>query len=284
MPLNGTSAVGIFPNRLLMIGMVLVSLLFIQSCGRQAAVQAQGSSGEVAMMVNGRDFDVFAAPNAASAPLLIVLHGGLSNSEEFRSRFSIVGDAAQGGYSVAYMNGTLQGPARRDRRIWNAGTCCASAAEQNIDDVGYIAAVIASLTGQGLGDPRQVYLLGNSNGGMMAYRFACERNTMIRGVIAVSAPIVIPSCRNASGVNILHIHGRADRLVPVEGGGGGDWLSGQDFTSVDETDAILRAGGANVRTILLQGAGHGTQRVDAAMRSEMGVSLGQTITQFIRGG
>jgi polyhydroxybutyrate depolymerase len=144
--------------------------------------------------------------------------------------------------------------------------------------------VIASLTGQGIGDPRQVYLLGSSNGGMMAFRFACERNTMIRGVVAVSAPIVIPSCRNASGVNILHIHGRADRLVPVEGGGGGDWLSGQDFTSVEQTDSMLRAGGASVRTILLQEGNHGAQRVDASMRSELGVSLGQTVTQFIRGG
>jgi len=50
----------------------------------------------------------------------------------------------------------------------------AGAADQGVDDVGYLASVISSLTAQGLTGPGQVYLVGSSNGAMLSYRFACE--------------------------------------------------------------------------------------------------------------
>jgi polyhydroxybutyrate depolymerase len=233
--------------------------------------------------IDGREMDLFSPRGMenARAPLLLVLHGGLSSAREFRSRYDIVPEATAAGVHVVYLNGTLQGRPRADRRVWNAGDCCANARDQNIDDVGFLADVITALVQAGLADPNQVWLLGSSNGGMMSYRFACERRSMIRGVVGLSVPIVIPVCDNASGVRILHVHGTADSTVPLEGGGRGDRLMGADFRSLEQTVGILRAGGAQVEVMLVPGAEHGAQEVDAGLRREMGVTLGQVTLQFM---
>lgn len=259
-------------------------VLAVQSFGMLTSVLAAPAGPGLTLSVDGRPFNLYTPPalEGRSGPLVLVLHGGLSSADEFMSRFSLIAEAERSGFRVAYLDGTLHGRERRDRRTWNAGSCCGSAHEQGIDDVGYLSDIIAGLTAQGLTDPRQVFLLGSSNGAMMSYRFACERGNLIRGVIALSGPLVIDRCGNAAGVRILHIHGTADRLVPIEGGGGGDWLSGSDFRSVEETVAELRAGGATVEVMLIDGANHGVQRIDAAMQSQLGVGLATVVAQFIR--
>ncbi|MBL4811581.1 MAG: hypothetical protein JKX69_04300 [Rhodobacteraceae bacterium] len=236
------------------------------------------------MSVDGRGFEFYSPPGMENqrGPLLLVLHGGLSSASDFRSRYSLVDAAMRGGYHIAYLNGTIQGRMRRDRRTWNAGNCCGSANDQNIDDVGFISDVISALITRGVADPNRVFMFGSSNGAMMSYRMACERAYLIRGVISISGPLVVNSCANASGVDILHIHGRSDRIVPIDGGGRGNWLSGSPFPSVDQTDNALRAAGANVQLILLQQGDHGLQNVAESFRNERGAELSATVTQFIQ--
>jgi polyhydroxybutyrate depolymerase len=270
------------PRHLAWIGIcAALSVFALQSCVRRGAARGPG----VAMSVEGRPFRLYTPPalEGRAGPLVLVLHGGLSNADLFLSRFSLIEEAGSRGFRVAYLDGTLMGRPRANHRTWNAGDCCGSAAEQGVDDVGYLASVISSLTAQGLTGPGQVYLVGSSNGAMLSYRFACERRELVAGVVGLAGPLVRPTCQDARGVRVLHVHGMRDTTVPVGGGGAGDFLMGKSFRSVDETVAALRAGGASVEVILLQSGEHNAQTLDAAMRAERGVSLASIVGGFVRG-
>lgn len=57
---------------------------------------------------------------------------------------------------------------------WNAGSCCADALRENVDDVGFVSALIGRLVKERAVDPARVYATGMSNGAQLSYRLACE--------------------------------------------------------------------------------------------------------------
>ena len=60
---------------------------------------------------------------------------------------------------------------------WNIGRCCSTAQTQNVDDVGFVRAIIKQLQTDACIDPRRVYASGCSNGGGMSYKLACDAPT-----------------------------------------------------------------------------------------------------------
>jgi polyhydroxybutyrate depolymerase len=88
------------------------------------------------------------------------------------------------------------------------------------DDVGLIDAIIDREAAQHDADPARVFVMGMSNGGMMALRYAVERGARLAGFAAVGASM---AARNACAaartpVSALIVSGTADPLVPYEGG------------------------------------------------------------------
>jgi polyhydroxybutyrate depolymerase len=263
----------------------ILSLLVLQSCGRRSSAVADTAGPGVTMSVAGRPFALYTPPalEGQSGPLVLVLHGGLSSAEQVQTVLPLYDEAARSGFRLAYLDGTLQGRERANRRTWNAGDCCSEARDQNVNDLGYLAEVITTLTAQGLTTPRQVWLVGHSNGAMMSYRFACTRPNLVGGVVALAGVLVIPSCPDSRGVRILHVHGLEDPIVPIQGGGGGERLAGAPFRSVQQTTDALRAGGASVDTFLVPGANHAIQSLDSGMQAAIGLSLAARIGQLVRG-
>lgn len=64
----------------------------------------------------------------------------------------------------------------------------------------------------------RIYATGMSNGGMLAYRLACE--TRIFAAIGPVAATQLSRSRSPAPVSVIHIHGTADRNVPFGGGTG----------------------------------------------------------------
>ena len=58
--------------------------------------------------------------------------------------------------------------ARQGENSWNAGGCCGAAAQQDVDDLGFLRAVVGWVAARA--DVSSNYAIGMSNGGMMAYR------------------------------------------------------------------------------------------------------------------
>lgn len=81
----------------------------------------------------------------------MVLHGGLGNarriaSQRSESALNMNGVAEEGGFVVAYLNGT---PITRfpgsDKLGGNAGSCCGVPVEKKVNDVGYIQAAVQDI-------------------------------------------------------------------------------------------------------------------------------------------
>ncbi|WP_205875724.1 alpha/beta hydrolase family esterase [Mycobacterium camsae] len=145
-----------------------------------------------------------------AAPLVVMLHGGFGSGEQAERSYNWDTEADKGRFLVAYPDG--------EGRAWNAGSCCGNPSQANLDDVGFISAVIAAIEHQTTVDPARVYATGMSNGAMMALRMACE--TDLFAAIAPVAGTLVTDCSRARPTSVLQIHGTADASVPYNGGPG----------------------------------------------------------------
>lgn len=69
---------------------------------------------------------------------------------------------------------------------WNAGGCCLPARALGVDDVAYLDAVLDDAVKRPNVDPDRIFLVGQSNGGMMAYRYACTKGNRLAGLASVT--------------------------------------------------------------------------------------------------
>jgi polyhydroxybutyrate depolymerase len=171
-------------------------------------------------------------------PLVVVIHGAFSGAKEIEARTGFSRLADREGFIAVYPNGIgLFGLLRH----WNSGHCCAKARKDGIDDVGFIETVIDEVAAGMEVDRDRIYLVGHSNGGMLAYRIAAERSDLVAAVAPVSATIggkpsekepewVIPE--PLAPVPVIVIHGDADEHVPYDGGSGTQTKGGATAISV----------------------------------------------------
>ncbi len=180
-----------------------------------------GKCRAIEMVHGGRErgalLYVPARPLADRAPLLIVLHGGGGKGRGMisltRGRFNDL--AERDGFLVAYPDGI--------GRHWNdlRDDPIDYAHRQNVDDVGFIRALIDYIAARHPVDEKRVFATGISNGGFMCYRLACELGDRIRGVAAVTAnhPVAAKErCRPGRPVSVMILNGTEDPLVPYQGG------------------------------------------------------------------
>ncbi len=160
---------------------------------------------------------------AQGARLLVGLHGGLSSGDGFATYTRWPAAGAAHGYLVAYPDG-VAGP--QGFRTWNGGGCCGYAQASNIDDVGFVTALIGELRGR-FSVPK-VALTGHSNGAILAYRIACDRADAIDGVGIWAGTMFVSPCALSRPVSLLHLHGLADTNLPFAGGTGSG-VSGATF-------------------------------------------------------
>jgi polyhydroxybutyrate depolymerase len=158
------------------------------------------------------------------APLVVVIHGAFDTAKgmEKFSGFSDLADREN--FIVMYPNGIgILGFLQH----WNAGHCCGKAASDNVDDVGFVAAAIEELRARLNIDPDRIYMVGFSNGGMLAYRFAAEKGDLLAAVAPLAASIGGRPSREAPEwhipypvrpLSVISFHGLTDDDVPYEGG------------------------------------------------------------------
>ncbi|MGD2218180.1 MAG: PHB depolymerase family esterase [Gemmatimonadales bacterium] len=147
-------------------------------------------------------------------PLVLVLHGGGGEASSTARLTSMNRIADEHGFIVVYPNGI--------ERVWNDGRGVERYRSQreDIDDVGFIAALIDELVSDGAVDRDRVYVTGLSNGGFMANRLGCQladRVTAIAPVIASMAENVPETCDPSRAMPVLIVNGTADPLVPWHG-------------------------------------------------------------------
>jgi poly(3-hydroxybutyrate) depolymerase/surface polysaccharide O-acyltransferase-like enzyme len=143
---------------------------------------------------------------SASAPIIMVLSGlNASQSQEINrdefTSYTAAGDAELV-YPLAY------------RESWNADGCCSWAAQANVDDTGFITALVSKVDP---GHTHPIYLVGYSNGGRLAYTLAAKEPLLFNGTAIVKAD-PLPGDNVIVPQNILQIAATDDTFVPYEPG------------------------------------------------------------------
>jgi len=158
------------------------------------------------------------AKAGAKAPLWVVLHGSGGSGEDMRQMHGAAFDrsADEHGIVVAYPDGYGE--------HWNDCRPRADYAAnlENVDDVGFLRALVASLEESEDIDTTQVTFIGISNGGHMVFRIAFEAPELGRAYVALLANLPAPGnddCHH-SGVPVpmLLINGSEDPINPAAGG------------------------------------------------------------------
>ena len=213
-------------------------------------------------------------------PVVIVFHGGggAAASARQQTRMSAKGEAE--GFIVVYPQGS--GGMLGRLRTWNAGTCCGWAMQHRVDEIAFVAALIADLRATFAIDSARIYATGISNGGMMAYEVACALADRIAAIAVVAGEMTaLDRCHPARPVPVLVIHGSADRNLPIDGGAGAKAIAVHEVRSVaaavdfwrrrdacgegaeiDSTAPVRRtryaacAAGTEVELVVIDGGGH----------------------------
>jgi polyhydroxybutyrate depolymerase len=222
--------------------LAFLSLSSVLICSPACAGRPGRSADELTVDVGGheRTYRIYkpAGSPARGLPMMIVLHGGLGNGERIEETTRMNEVADRGLFLVAYPEGTGGNLGGRNRRTWNAGRCCGRSVRRNVNDVEFIDRMIRDIEKSHSIDSQRIYVAGLSNGGMMAYRLACELPERFAAVIAVAGTLAVDDCDRARDVAVLHIHGDADENVPYAGGRGRG-LSRVAHRSVPETMRII---------------------------------------------
>jgi len=150
-----------------------------------------------------------ASSDGQPLPLVVALHGGLQSVEALAAMSALDQEAERSGFAVVYPVGI--------ERTWNAGRCCGPAERLDVDDVGFVMAIVDRLVAGGTAAPGRVYATGISNGGMLAYRLAAERADRFAAIAPVAASMLVDGAPSVP-VSVLHVHGTRDRMVPFDGG------------------------------------------------------------------
>ena len=151
----------------------------------------------------------------APTPLLLAFHSRTTNGKEILATSQILSWAAAMNIIVVAVNGAVH----EGYSSWNAGRCCTNATTYEEDDVLLTSTIISYLESRATIDASRVWAMGHSNGGMMAYRLACDLSEKITAVAVVTGALVDDSCNPSKPVSAIHLHGNLDPTVPIQGGG-----------------------------------------------------------------
>jgi polyhydroxybutyrate depolymerase len=147
-------------------------------------------------------------------PLVLILHGYGATGLLQEAYFGLGDLADRGEAFVLAPDGNVDS---NNKQFWNADTICCDLDHTNPDDVGYLGKLIDDVMAAYPIDPKNVRLVGHSNGGFMAYRMACERADVVSNIAVLAGDAVTTPCTPTRSVHVLHMHGTSDEVVPFSG-------------------------------------------------------------------
>ena len=151
-------------------------------------------------------------------PLVVALHGSGMQGKQMADKTALSKLADQAGFVVVYPDGLKQ--------KWNVS------GKDPEDNVAFVHALIEQVQKVRSIDPQRIYVVGLSNGGILAQKLACEAPDDIAAIatVAASLPIQFSSrCQTKKPIPLLMVNGTADAIVPWQGGEAPNIRVGRDL-------------------------------------------------------
>jgi len=150
------------------------------------------------------------APNTET-PLVLNLHGYSSNAGQQMIYSNFYAIADEEGFILVHPEGTTE---INGFQFWNSGGM------SQVDDVGFLNALIDKISLDYNIDLNRVYSMGMSNGGFMSYQLACQLSDKIAAIASVTGSMnesQIETCNPERPIPVMQIHGTTDPTVLYEG-------------------------------------------------------------------
>lgn len=195
--------------------MRIFTTLLISLCFPLLFIGQQTIDGSITYAGIQRDYILYVpelyTPGEA-VPLILNFHGYTSNAfaQLNYGDFRPIADTA--GFIVVHPMGTVD---LLGYTHWNVGW-----GTSNVDDLGFTAALIDSLSTEYSINQDRVYSTGMSNGGFMSYHLACELSERIAAIASVTGTMNVNqpgTCSPSHPMPVMEIHGTADATVPYNG-------------------------------------------------------------------
>lgn len=245
-------------------------------------------------------------------PLVVALHGGGESALRFHAASGLSELSVDEGFVLAYPEGVgesgrgqrdgsatdggetdggetdggdgsaatseLPDPDRVRRRSWNAGRCCGAAKRDDVDDLGFMETLVAMVETEAAIDPQRRFVIGHSNGGMLAFRLALERPGLFAGIGVQSASIAVDAPGPTIPTHLIAVHGVSDRHHPIDGGRGPESSVESPYGSVREACERFRGvPGARVELVEVPEGTHSWMGPRSAAVAGEAISAGRHI-------
>ena len=205
-------------------------------------------------------------------PLIVALHGSGMQGKEMADKTALNQLADQAGFVVVYPDGLKQ--------KWNVSGL------SDEDNVAFVHTLIRQVQQIRSIDSQRIYVVGLSNGGILAQKLACEAPNGIAAIATVAASLpdqFAIHCQTQQPIPVLMVNGTADRVVPWQGGAGPDVRVGRNLSlpsiptvfdfwqrhnvcssppQIKQSSKVVKVThyscqvGTEVRLVALEGAGH----------------------------
>jgi polyhydroxybutyrate depolymerase len=187
---------------LIMLGLLCVNWAIApaaHACGAVSPCKVEG--GEYRFLVPE------AAPGAPTPGVMIFIHGHRSSAHEMLAYTELV-EAAR------MLNLILVAPQGLNDTWSTPGS-----PTQNRNEVAFLRRVLDDLPLRMRHDPRRVVLSGFSQGASVVWHVACQGERRVRAYVPIAGVWWQPMPETCPGpvVNLLHIHGMADAVMPMAG-------------------------------------------------------------------
>ena len=177
--------------------------------------------------------------DSTDVPLIVAMHGGFGNAYSIENQSQLSAKADLENFIVVYPEGVVGGVLNISS--WNAGWCCGYASNSNVDDVGFIDALLDTLINLYAVDTNRIYATGMSNGGFLSYRLGCELSERIAAIAPVAASMSMVDCIPSRPVPLIDFHSYLDTHIPYDGGIG----NGPSNHYNPPQDSVLNVWGEN---------------------------------------
>lgn len=150
---------------------------------------------------------------AKTYPLVVELHGFGASSILNDVIFGLGRQTTEKQFILVLPEGTKN---KSGKQFWSADDYCCDFDDQGVDDVTYLKGLLAEAQDKMNVDAARISFVGHSNGGYMTYRMGCEVPELFTRmvVLAGAMPWTEDDCPRPAPLDVVHIHGTADEIVP----------------------------------------------------------------------